>query len=814
MIEKLRNVITEEVQAFYLALGKDAPPIYIANANTPKVSVKLLDFDPSTPITTMVPIPFEDKAIPDCGFDNMMVVYEPATANEPAYYHEFWHPRRIDGQWSAELYARIDASSAGFHAPRGGADSTDTEGSRAGGSSLAAGLISPWEIALPVDIDGDGEPDAPESDPRKAKIEHALAAGYQDIRAPIRSPEGRILHKMVWDPFTGTDGQSAADFAIPMGARIQLDLTGLNLDDPNLGLEHPEEKIIARAMSDYGIFIVDTAGGFSVGGVHYYSFFLNPYRQPDDELNLLKGFPGFMGVLPQFVERLRILDGYQRVTAIPNFFKFDPYRGQVGPTGGGIVVMEKITRNPGETAGDLLKDCSGGGIPGAQILCLESKLLTTLTLKATPIPLDPLGIQTYFSGWDPPEKCREAPPNKRCTFPIWGREAVAATFTTIAPPDRESKVTVPNAGDGKEVTLATEGTPLLDVNALSPLDMKFKDNPPDEKYVFPLGIFEFRAADLPLGGRTKVTISLPEGVTPTTNWQYLKFGPEPGKPTPHWYDFRNDNVTETGPETGAKFVSDRIILYLADGKRGDDVLVDENGQTLFDGQVVEPGGPAFINQPPQAEAGPPQTVECIGPDGATVTLDATRSSDPENDPLTYSWTGPFGLVQGATSPVTLPVGSHEITLVADDGRGGSDSDTVIITVEDTQAPTISSLTADPNQLWPPNKKLVPVMLEVDVSDVCDSAPNCHIVGLSSNEPEKKGKSSKKRKYSKKRPDWEVTGDLTVKLRAERNPKMKKRVYTIEVECLDASRNTTRETVEVSVPHDQGKNKKKASKKKK
>ena len=60
---------------------------------------------------------------------------------------------------------------------------------------------------------------------------------------------------------------------------------------------------------------------------------------------------------------------------------------------------------------------------------------------------------------------------------------------------------------------------------------------------------------------------------------------------------------------------------------------------------------------------------------------------------------------------------------------------------------------------------------------------------------------------KAEPDWQITGDLTVQLRAERSGVGIGRVYTIGVKCADASGNTTTGTVQVSVPHDQGKGKK-------
>ena len=54
------------------------------------------------------------------------------------------------------------------------------------------------------------------------------------------------------------------------------------------------------------------------------------------------------------------------------------------------------------------------------------------------------------------------------------------------------------------------------------------------------------------------------------------------------------------------------------------------------------------------------------------------------------------------------------------------------------------------------------------------------------------------------PDWVITGNLTVDLRAERSGTGSGRVYTITVRCTDASGNSSTKTVTVTVPHDRRK----------
>lgn len=116
----------------------------------------------------------------------------------------------------------------------------------------------------------------------------------------------------------------------------------------------------------------------------------------------------------------------------------------------------------------------------------------------------------------------------------------------------------------------------------------------------------------------------------------------------------------------------------------------------------------------------------------------------------------------------------------------------------TNVPTqisITSASASPSVLWPPNHKWVPVTISVTTAG---GAATCKIVSVNSNQPINgtgDGNTS---------PDWVITGDLTVLLRAERAGNIKTdRVYTITVECTDTFGNSARQNVFVNVPHDNG-----------
>lgn len=120
----------------------------------------------------------------------------------------------------------------------------------------------------------------------------------------------------------------------------------------------------------------------------------------------------------------------------------------------------------------------------------------------------------------------------------------------------------------------------------------------------------------------------------------------------------------------------------------------------------------------------------------------------------------------------------------------------IFSAGETNLPVIVSATATPNVLWPPNHKLVPVTINVNATG---SFVSCVILGVRSNQPiNGKGDGNTS-------PDWIITGDLTLLLRAERAGNIKTdRVYTITVLCADSFGNTVRRDVTVTVPHDQGK----------
>ena len=328
-----------------------------------------------------------------------------------------------------------------------------------------------------------------------------------------------------------------------------------------------------------------------------------------------------------------------------------------------------------------------------------------------------------------------------------------------------------------------------------------------------------------LGGvdhRLYQTVDLPSGGTLTVSF-WLRWKNRYGG-TPKWFDgAQNIYVTLRDPVTEAVLdvVYSAAVEQPAPFSGGGNINSANYEQrsadiTAFAGQTVELDFTtnahasalyvdfddieivqAVTNHPPVANAGPDQIVECTGPSGTSVTLDGSGSTDEDNDPLTYSWTWAGGSASGEKPTVTLPMGSHEITLTVDDGQGGTATDVVEVDVVDTTPPVISNVSATPDAIWPPNHKMVTVTVSVNASDVCSDVVN-EIVGVTNSEADNglgDGNTVD---------DVQNINGLSVDLRAERSGKGNGRIYTITVRSTDASGNYTEQTVDVTVADNKGK----------
>jgi hypothetical protein len=105
---------------------------------------------------------------------------------------------------------------------------------------------------------------------------------------------------------------------------------------------------------------------------------------------------------------------------------------------------------------------------------------------------------------------------------------------------------------------------------------------------------------------------------------------------------------------------------------------DLDGQPRLSGVAPDMGAYEVQNDAPVADAGPDVTSLALG---GAVTLDGSKSYDPEGQPLQYRWYEGDKLVsEQARFTITLPPGEHTLRLVVTDPMGLTASDEVQVTV--------------------------------------------------------------------------------------------------------------------------------------
>jgi hypothetical protein len=136
-------------------------------------------------------------------------------------------------------------------------------------------------------------------------------------------------------------------------------------------------------------------------------------------------------------------------------------------------------------------------------------------------------------------------------------------------------------------------------------------------------------------------------------------------------------------------------------------------------------------------------------------------------------------------PVGTETGPSHLTVIAN----GIPSSAIATTVTACTPPVISSPSASPNSLWPPNNKLVNVTISYTTS-TSSGCPVTSVLTVASNETDAK-------------PEWIIVDAHHLQLVAGRDGNGSGRIYTITITATNAIGQVTTSTVEVVVPHDKG-----------
>ncbi len=164
-------------------------------------------------------------------------------------------------------------------------------------------------------------------------------------------------------------------------------------------------------------------------------------------------------------------------------------------------------------------------------------------------------------------------------------------------------------------------------------------------------------------------------------------------------------------------------------------------------------------------------------------VNATDNCTPANQLL---------VTQQPAAGTLVDVGTHEVQVTVADLAGNVTTANVRLVVADVTAPVVSAITASHEALRPANGRMVPVTLSVSATDNCDPNPVAKIIAVASSQPTTGVNDTTG-------PDWIISGDLTVNLRAKNSSLRVARAYFILVAISDASGNTTYRSVWIRVP---------------
>jgi hypothetical protein len=131
------------------------------------------------------------------------------------------------------------------------------------------------------------------------------------------------------------------------------------------------------------------------------------------------------------------------------------------------------------------------------------------------------------------------------------------------------------------------------------------------------------------------------------------------------------------------------------------------------------------------------------------------------------------------------LGTTAVYCSAEDRFGNTAETKFELTVVDSVGPIIST-SVDPQWLVPVDGRMATVVVTTEANDVVDPAPTCSITSIAANEQISID-------------DTKIVSDREVALRASTNGKGTDRIYQINIQCTDASRNISTAVANAMVP---------------
>jgi hypothetical protein len=183
---------------------------------------------------------------------------------------------------------------------------------------------------------------------------------------------------------------------------------------------------------------------------------------------------------------------------------------------------------------------------------------------------------------------------------------------------------------------------------------------------------------------------------------------------------------------------------------------------------------------------PPDIVAPADPNSCSATVNPGTATATDNCSV-QSVVGTRNDNQPLNAP--YPVGTTTITWTATDASGNTATATQTVTVQDTQAPLLSSSVAVTTMGPPFNHALINVGLAASATDSCPGLGPFQVF-VYSDEDDGSGPHS---------PDATNIGLGTLRLRRERDGDADGRVYLVVVKVTDASGNTAASCSTVTVP---------------